>query len=167
MTTVKPLEWTEEKLAWNATGPIVPVAHTALGRYAITELMIGSPAVLKYWVSLSLGAANVGGFDTLEAAKSAAFADYSARIMSAIEPAGVGVETASPSAHLDASSNLLTCPFCGSEPRVWVDDVTLVACSQEDCPGHRADALVLDWNSRTPSPQPRASVLVSLEGGEQ
>ena len=32
-------------------------------------------------------------FPTLEAAKSAAQADYTARIMSAIEPAGVGVET--------------------------------------------------------------------------
>jgi hypothetical protein len=40
------------------------------------------------------------GFDTLEAAKSAAFADYSARIMSAIEPAGVGAETASDDASL-------------------------------------------------------------------
>lgn len=42
----------------------------------------------------------VGTFDTLEAAKSAAFADYSARIMSAIEPAGVGVETPPPSTHV-------------------------------------------------------------------
>lgn len=50
------------------------------------------------------------------------------------------------------TDKLLPCPFCCGEPRVWCDDVTLVACQQEDCPGYRADALVIDWNRRDFSP---------------
>ena len=42
----------------------------------------------------------------IEAAKSAAFADYSARIMSAIEPAGVGVETPPPSSRASVTAAL-------------------------------------------------------------
>ena len=42
----------------------------------------------------------LGDFKTIEEAETAAQADYSARIMSAIEPAGVGVETQPPSTHL-------------------------------------------------------------------
>ena len=62
------------------------------------------------------------GYDTLEAAKSAAFADYSARIMSVIEPAGVGVETPPPSTHVavaEAAKRYLAAIDSDPENDIW------------------------------------------------
>lgn len=54
------------------------------------------------------------------------------------------------------TDKLLPCPFCGGEPRTWCDEVKLVACQQEDCPGYNANALAEDWNRRASPPESRA-----------
>jgi hypothetical protein len=86
----KPLEWRDE-----GTGVFRRVrATTSIGTYS-TWRLDGS---LDY--SLYYNEELIKTCSDLEAAKTAAFADYSARIMSAIEPAGVGVETEAPSTHV-------------------------------------------------------------------
>lgn len=79
---VKPLEWVDR-------GEIVEdrfKASSVVGDYYVRREKSG----LFSWRLPALRGSVVVG--DAEAAKSSAFADYSARIMSAIEPAGVGVE---------------------------------------------------------------------------
>ena len=90
---VKALEWEElSERCWDADG---------MGKlYRVMKREDGT-AKLKH------GVYDHGTeYPSLEAAKSAAFEDYSARIMSAIEQAGVGVETPPPSTHVRAPYDL-------------------------------------------------------------
>ena len=81
MTTVKALEWRKLYEGSNAWPMIWHAAGVMGNIYAIEQ---HSPNRQFY----TLG----NGYDTLKEAQAAAFADYSARIMSAIEQDGVGVE---------------------------------------------------------------------------
>ena len=97
----KPLEWEpilspREDGPSEATGDIE--ANTMIGEYSVCfdedEAMSDTPWCC--WSPVEC----IGHFADFEAAKSSAFADYSARIMSATEPAGAGVETGPPSTHV-------------------------------------------------------------------
>lgn len=85
---VKPLEW---RTFCSRSGNCE--AKTALGEYVLQFEGLGFDASWKLYLPHNDYSTGVC-YHTLEAAKSAAFADYSARIMSAIEPAGVVVEMA-------------------------------------------------------------------------
>lgn len=79
-------------------------AKTALGEYVLQFEGLGFDASWKLYLPHEDYSTGVC-YNTLEAAKSAAFADYSARIMSVIEPAGVGVETPPPSTHVTPAAD--------------------------------------------------------------
>lgn len=91
---VKPLEW---RTFCSRSGNCE--AKTALGEYVLQFEGLGFDASWMLYLPHNDYSTGVC-YDTLDAAKSAAFADYSARIMSAIEPAGVGVETPPPQTHV-------------------------------------------------------------------
>jgi hypothetical protein len=140
---VKELEWGERVHGtWHAFAAVAYSAFQDMGNG-------------KYFVRLAFPAEDfLGPFDTLEAAKSAAQADYSTRIMSAIEPAGVktvkqqdiedlhklaemvgatfkphepagvGVETPPPSTHVAGCQDISTAP-ANTDVLVWWPTVKL------------------------------------------
>ena len=125
---VKPLEW-HAITSPREDGPPEPTgdieANTMIGEYSVCfdedEAVAGTPWCC--WSPVEC----VGHFADFEAAKSAAQADYSARIMSALEPAGVGaVEAPQLSIHKRGSQNRWSIDHSAGRPILMLDGCSVI-----------------------------------------